>query len=79
MGLATRSKGGTHIDDVLNLPQYSGDGLADERDCAEQSSLADQDVQKSLVDADELQGLLAGDVHTVYRATCHAPRGKRRR
>jgi hypothetical protein len=47
-------RGSTDIDDVLDLAKDSGDGLADDGDGVEEASLADEDVEKGLVDADKL-------------------------
>jgi hypothetical protein len=44
----------TYVYYVLNLPEYSGDGLADKRNGRKQTGLANQDVEQSLVDADKL-------------------------
>jgi len=41
------------VDDVLDLPEDSSNRLADDGDGGEEASLADEDVQESLVDADE--------------------------
>jgi hypothetical protein len=44
----------TYVYYVLNLPKYSGDGLADERNSRKQPGLANEDVEQGLVDADKL-------------------------
>ena len=44
-----------YVNDVLDLAQHSSDGLADEGNGLEQTSLADQNVEESLVNADELE------------------------
>jgi hypothetical protein len=46
---------GTYVDNILNLPKHGSDGLTNEWHGLEQSSLSDQDVQKSLVDSHELR------------------------
>jgi hypothetical protein len=47
-------RGRTDIDDFLDLAKDSGDGLADDGDGVEEASLADEDVEEGLVDADKL-------------------------
>jgi hypothetical protein len=44
----------TYVYYVLNLPEYRGDGLADERNSRKQTGLANEDVEQGLVDADKL-------------------------
>lgn len=47
---------GTYIDNILDLAEESGDGLADQWDSGDDARLADQEVEKVLVDFDELKG-----------------------
>jgi hypothetical protein len=44
----------TYIDDLLNLAEDSSNGLANDGNSLEQASLADEDVEKGLVDTNEL-------------------------
>lgn len=70
--------GNTYIDDVLNLAENSGNRLTDEGDSVEEAGLANEDVEESLVDADELLRFrLAGIVG--MRSGIIVPRGKHRR
>jgi hypothetical protein len=73
--------GKTDIDDVLDLAKDSGDGLADDGDGVEEASLADEDVEEGLVNADKLLrfqsvnncGILGENAVSIL------PRGKHRR
>lgn len=47
-------EGMAYVNDLLNLTKDSSNGSTDEWDGGEETSLADQDVKKSLVDLDEL-------------------------
>jgi hypothetical protein len=42
-----------YVDNALDLAEHSSDRLADEGDSLEQASLADQDVEKILVNTNE--------------------------
>jgi hypothetical protein len=44
-----------YVYDTLNLAEHSSNRLTDDWDGFEQSSLANQDVEQSLVDASELR------------------------
>lgn len=47
---------GTYVDTTLNSAQDSRDRLANERHSVEEAGLADEDVEKLLVNLDELEG-----------------------
>jgi len=44
----------TYVHDLLDLPEYGGDWLTDERNSLEQTSLANEDVEERLVNTDKL-------------------------
>jgi hypothetical protein len=44
----------TYVNNSLDLPENSRNGLADERDGLEQTGLADEDIEQHLMDADKL-------------------------
>jgi len=45
---------GTYINDTLDAAEGGGDGLANEGNARDDTSLANEDVEESLVDTDEL-------------------------
>jgi len=47
-------RGNTHVDNALNLAKHRRHWLSNERNSFEKASLADEDIQEDLVDADEL-------------------------
>lgn len=66
----------TYVDNVLELSEDSCDRLANDGDSFKESSLADEDVQENLVDADKLFFLLVS-VHC--EEALYSLRGMRRR
>jgi hypothetical protein len=44
----------THINNTLDLSEHSCYGLADDRNCLEQSSLSDEYIKQNLMDTDKL-------------------------
>lgn len=51
----------THVNDALDGAENGGNGLANKGDRAEDTGLANQDVEELLVDLDELQSLCVRD------------------
>lgn len=75
-----RCVGITHINNGLDSSENSSDGLSDDGDGAEEPSLANQDIEEDLVDADEFpegvgdQGSI-GHVGDVGFIRCHGGDG----